>query len=427
LVLGAFFVAYPLTRPTTSRLLLVAFCVTLVVNCFAAAAQVHAPAGTTASMDVLEHAISLLGNPSSNYRQVLLDALAAFPNDADERLQAGIRSFLVRAPEPGDQFKCTADFVRSRARKALLRLRDTLRNEYTGPLEADVCYAVPSALDAARRSGWLDIYGYDFDRVTPEMVLVTSESYREVTAALVTRSHYHLAFRLGDPAVPWSSKDLSLGVTWGHVIRHSIAIVRSTSRLCSSHVETIPAGRVMSSSVSGIDANDLRPPATTVRADLRLDYSSNKLEATMCVASGNRAGRMTSSNGCTVEFLYTTDPDRIIEATFGALSSEVSLVAGVEAHRVLKAPQRGPVIQWTFDRAGQTSERSDISVTARLGEIRVVSTEGEGCVPPLAYLDAKRAGTFDAVTRRALDRQLGRIDPAIVKLRPRFALPAFDR
>jgi hypothetical protein len=193
--------------------------------------QTQTPADKTLTdtLSVLDNAIHLLADPSSDYRKVLLDAVEAFPNDANDTVRADIRTFLMRAPQPGAQFKCSVDFVRSRARTVLLRLRDTLRNEYVGPVEPGICHAVPFALDlirAQRTGGWLDIYGYDFDRVTPEMVLVSRQGYRDVTAALVARSHYHLALQLGDGAVPWSEENISLGLTWGHLIHHSVAIIQ---------------------------------------------------------------------------------------------------------------------------------------------------------------------------------------------------------
>jgi len=62
-------------------------------------------------------------------------------------------------------------------------------------------------------------------------------------------------------------------------------------------------------------------------------------------------------------------------------------------------------------------------VAARLNEIRLVSVEGEWCVSPTAYLEAMRTTVLDPATRQSLDPQLKKIDPAILKLRPRFALP----
>jgi len=395
------------------------------------AAQTATPADKTLTdtLRVLDNAIHLLGDPASNYRKVLLDAVEAFPNDADDKVRTDIQTFLMRAPQPGAEFRCSVDFVRSRARTALLRLRDTLRHDYVGPVEPGICYAVPFALDlirARRAGGWLDIYGYDFDRVTPEMVLISRQGYRDVTAALVARSHYHLAFQLGDGAVPWSSENISLGLTWGHLIHHSIAIIQPTSPLCSSRVETIPMGRMISYSPPLIGGGGFPGrPGTRVWADAVLDYLSNKLEATMCMAAAGPAGGDAVFSGCTVEFLYTTDPDRVIDAVVGDGSSQVSYVRGNGVSDVKDGKQKGPVRQWAF--AGLQPgrlERGDISVTARLNEIQLVSSaEGDGCVSPLAYLEAKRTTALDPVTRRSLDSQLKGIDPVILKLRPRFALP----
>jgi hypothetical protein len=381
----------------------------------------------TDTLRVLDNAIHLLGDPSSNYRKVLLDAVAAFPGNADDKVRGDVRTFLARAPEPGAEFKCSVDFVRSRARKALLRLRDMLRNDYVGPVEPAVCYTVPFALDltqAQRTGGWLDIYGYDFDRVTPEMVLVSREGFRDVTAALVARSHYHLALELGDSAVRLASGSVSLGLTWGHLIHHSIAIIQPTSPLCSAHVETIPSGRTISYSPPRIGGDGSRGrPGTTVSADATLDYSSNKLEATICMAAADHAGRDTVFSGCTVDFLYTTDPDRVIEAVFGELTSQVSYVRGDQTRDVQNGRQRGPVRQWAFGGFQPGGlEGADLSVTARLNEIRLVSTEDDACVSPMAYLEAKRTTVLDPVTRQSLDPQLTRVNPAILKLRPRFAL-----
>ena len=390
------------------------------------AAQSEPPADETLAdtLRVLDNAIHLLGDPSSNYRKVLLDTIATVPGSADDRVRADVRTFLARAPQPGPEFRCSVDFVRSRARKALLRLRDTLRHDYVGPVEPAVCYAVPFALDLTRAQttgGWLDIYGYDFDRVSAEMVLVSAAGYRDVTAALVARSHYHLAFKLGDSTVRLSSESVSLGLTWGHLIHHSIAIIQPASPLCSAHIETIPAGRNISYLPPRIGGDGLPGrPGTTVWADATLDYSSNKLEATMCMAAADSA-RDAVFSGCTVEFLYTTDPDRVIDGVFGELTSQVSYVRGNRTTDVKNGTSRGPIRQWAFGGLQPGNPKSDISVAARLNEIRLVSVEGEWCVSPMAYLEAKRTTVLDAATRRSLDPQLKRIDPAILKLRPRFA------
>ena len=151
------------------------------------------------TLTIIDRSIHLLAAPSSDYRRILLDAIAELPAGADQRASEEIGAFLARAPQPGADFPCSLDFVRSRAHKALIRLGDALRNEYVGAVEPEICYTVPFALDRAHLPAardWLDIYGYDLDRVHPEMVLVNTGGYRDVSFALVTRSHYHLAFNL---------------------------------------------------------------------------------------------------------------------------------------------------------------------------------------------------------------------------------------
>ena len=381
----------------------------------------------TETLRVLDDAIHLLGDPSTDYRKVMVDAIAAFPGNADETARADLRTFLARAPEPGGEFRCSVDFVRSRARKALLRLRDALRHDYVGPVEPAVCYAAPFALDLTRAqasSGWLDIYGYDFDRVSPEMVLIGREAHRDVTAALVARSHYHLALKLGDGAVRLSSDSVSLGLVWGHLIHHSISIIQPASRLCSARVETIPAGRRISYSPPRISGDRVPgQPGTTLRADATLDYSSNKLEATICMTAADPAARETVFSGCAVEFLYTTDPDRVIDGVFGELTGQLSYVRRNRTNDVRNGRPHGPVRQWAFGGLQPGDLKSEVSVVARLNEIRLVSVEDESCVSPIAYLEAKRTTVVDPGTRQSLDAQLKRIDPAIAKLRPRFALP----
>jgi hypothetical protein len=352
------------------------------------------PAVAGDTLSVLDRAIYRLADPSSNYRRVLLDTIAALAANPDDAARVEVRTFLARAPEPGSDFKCSLDFVRARARLALLRIRAALRKDYVGPVEPAVCYTTPYALDVARapaEGGWLDVYGYDFDRVTPEVILVGRDGYRDVTAALVATSHFHLALRLGASTVPVAPDSVSLGLTWRHLIHHSIAIVQPTSSLCAARVETIPSGKTISYSPPRINGSEsLASPETAVRADVTLDYSSNRLEATVCMEAANPSGEAVFSE-CSVEFLHTTDPDWMIEAVLGEVSSQASF-------------------------AGH-------SVTVRLDEITFVSVEDDSCVSPLAYMEARRMRVLHPSTRRSLDPQLERVDPALSKLRPRFAWP----
>jgi hypothetical protein len=391
-------VAKPLIVAAAARVLIAAAVFSSFIGTVALAAgsrQQSREAARAESLLVLDRAIHRLSLPASDFRTVLSDALEDLPADDDGVAASGaMRTFLTRAPEPGAEFRCSPGFIADRARNMLLRLGDTLRKEYVARLEPVVCSTTPYALDLAhaRTSGaWLDIYGYDFDLVNPEMVMVTKDGYRDVTASLVRRSPHHLAFKLGEH-LPWSADVLSLGLTWGHLIHHSIALAQPTSTLCPSRIETL-AERTISVPSHFSGTSSPRSPRSQVTADATLNYSSNKLEATVCTSVADPDDRSIAPGGCSIEFLHTTDPDWIIEGILGDASAEIS----------------SAVWQGT-------------SVEMRLNEIRFLASEDRACVSPTAYLEARRTGAIDAETQRSLDRQIKTIPRAALTMRPRFVL-----
>jgi hypothetical protein len=117
-----------------------------------------------------------------------------------------------------------------------------------------------------------------------------------------------------------------------------------------------------------------------------------------------------TASGCISEFLRTVDDARVIDAVVDSRSSEIAaLPPGTLSVR------RGLVDRWSSNGAGL--------VAARMNRIKLVSREAEGCLSPIAWAEARRTTTFSAATRDALDRQLRKVEPAIVGLRPRFAPP----
>ena len=391
----------------------------------AAARQTSLESGPAETLRVLDGAIHRLSLPASDYRAVLSDALDALPADDDGVAAAGaVRTFLARAPKPGAEFRCSPDFIAGRARNMLMRLGDTLRNEYVARPEPAVCSTTPYALDLphARTTGaWLDIYGYDFDLVNPEMVLVTTSGYRDVTGSLVKRSPFHLALRLGEH-LPWSADVVSLGLTWGHLIHHSIALAQPTSTLCPSRIETVTERTISVSPPRVSGSRSPRSPGSQVTADAALNYSSNQLEATVCMSVADPHNRSMAFGGCSTEFLHTTDPDWIVEGVLGDASADVSYVRGTAQDDVREGTRRGVVREWTFVGFNDTADEQGLSVEIRLNEIKFLASADRACVPPMAYLEARRTGAIDAATKRSLDRQIPTIPAAALTMRPRFVL-----
>ncbi len=342
------------------------------------------------------------------------------PDRAGE-FKSDIRAFLRRAPHPGASYPCSVEFLRVRARAVLIRLRGRLLQDSPFRIEPAVCYAVPYALEPRPvPGGYLDIYGFDFDAGVPQMVLVHRDGYEDVTSAVVEQSDTHM--RLDLARVPFSQTSLSLGLAWNHVIRHSIALIHDRTALCSSRIEAIPGGRTASLTLSRVAEYQMAAAGgeTAIWAEADLDYANNKIEATVCAtADRGRTGRVFSQ--CQVEFLYTTDADRVIEGIVGAISSHVAF------------PRDGPsddtpaskrlVRRWALPASrSDGADNDEVAISAQLGKIRVASTDDRnGCVSPIAYKEAKLTHELSEATMRTLDRELKSVDPLIMTLRPRFA------
>jgi hypothetical protein len=399
-------------------------CVLTLITCVGtpslAGIQFTEPRDTRAvTLRELDNAVRLLGRPGSDYKKILQGTLAGLPPNADERVPTELRRFLARVPQPGPEYQCSEDFTRARAQDVVWRLRDTLLGIQTLAFEPTVCYAIPFAVDLTRAqatSHIVDIYGYDFDAASLQLIVITRDGFVDVTSRLSVKSHTHLTVTVGEGGIPASATNQSLALAWGHVIHYSVPLVGPTTSLCSSKVETITAGKTVSRDAD-VDASNRRHAAAVDVAHLRLDYSSNLLEATLCVTTADAAG-----SGCVTEFLYTTDPDRVIEGVFGPLSSDVLFDDGRRPSNV-RMP-RGPVRQWgTASRRSPHVAADSASVVAQLDEIRIVSSDVDSCISPIAYVEAKRTTAFTTNTRQTLDAQLRTIDRAIVTLRPRFAPP----
>ena len=339
---------------------------------------------------VIDRAIADLIAPKADVAAILRAAISDIPDTDDATVRSDLQAFLERIPRPDADFKCGWGFVRARARELLLRLDATLRREFVRPEAPAVCYALPAALDLASvmAGATLDIYGYDFDRIAPEIVLTSDTGIRDVSAALVKKSHFHLAVDLQHPGLKLGVGHLSIAVAWNHTIHYVVPVVTPASSVCPARVETIPGRDIVVPSHLSTPA----PTNTRYEARLALEYSTNQLEALVCVAARGADGQ-TTPGGCSVQFLETIDSDRLIESVIG------------DEHRTITDVQPS----------------DDTSLALRIESLRVVSSDDNRCVSPIAYLDARRAGAIAADTRRSLDRQLRALAPDVIRSRPRYA------
>jgi hypothetical protein len=369
----------------------------------------------------LDAGIRALTNPSADFRTILRSLPAGLPPGADSSVRLAITRFLNRAP--GSDVQCSADFLRLSARRELLRIKESLLGLHPEPRKPEFCYAAPYAIDVGNPGNTLEIYGYDFDVEPIELFLVNADGYHDVTAAMTLRTHYHLSVRLGKGGVQFATNSQVLGLTWGNLIHHAVALVQPSTSLCASTIQEIPAGKTIAYSPALIrgDRRFAGPPAR-VWAHATVDYRSNAVDVMVCMTVEEPGGDRTTFTGCGSEYVTTIDPDREIEWLFGGLESRASYTPTGRRPAIRDGSDDELVRRWTFSGVGRSpTADADPHITIELKKIRMVTIAPDGCVSPIAFLEAKRAGALSPPTMRRLEAQLTKVDPGILTLRPRFA------
>jgi len=368
-----------------------------------------------ASVVLLERAVNSIDQPRADYAQILRGVAAAWPAGGRNDVKADLETFLTRAPGAGADFKCSPEFVRYRARKELLRLKDVLLDSAPQPAHPEMCYATPFAIDMSRPPASVEIYGYDFDREEFQVLLMDDFGFADITSSVVQRSHYHLSvsFRPGGNGPQLSSKSQRLAVTLSHIIQHAVPVIQSDTLLCDSRVEDVK-GRTVEYDPPAIDrARPFDGSSAEIIANATLDYASNGIDATLCLTAVDRGGAGGAISGCAAQMIYTSGAERVIEQMLGGLHDDVTYLRTAKTSSSMPGLKTGPVDRWTFPLKGPAAIRTR--------KTRVVSTAVGNCISPIAYLEAKAHGALSPETIKRLDPLLKRVPATVKALRPRFA------
>jgi hypothetical protein len=371
---------------------------------------------------VLAEGIHELNDHYADFRAVL----QAMPSrlDANSTLKRDVLRFIGHLPPASADFRCSDDFLRNRARQELIRLQQALSTTAPDRAQPQFCFAMPYVIDAGKAPDAIEIYGFDFDAMPIEMVRVNRGSYEDVSSALTRRSHYHLTLLLGKKGVALRGKTETLGLTWGHLIHNSISVITPKTPLCPSDVTEISIAKPITYSPPAVSGASIAGSALgKALASAVSDYEGNAVYATICMATTSRRDGQATFSGCNREFVATIDTEREIEQLFGRLESQAEYTGGSRT-RDQRGNTREPVSSWRFlDLASRDAPPKAPQVEVTLRPIRVVTTNREDCVSPIAYSEAKREGALGAATIKALDARLRRVDPSLFALRPRFAPP----
>jgi hypothetical protein len=371
---------------------------------------------------VLERGENALASSSVDLRQTLKSVVDGVPPDAPQFVRSDITTFLTRLPESGTEFVCHSEFIRYRARQELQRLQEGLLNTNPQPAEPQFCYAVPFAIDLAQPRATLEIYGSDFDAQPLELFILNADgTFEDVSFTLKKRTHYHFSVDLGPNGVKFSPKSQMLGVAWGHIVRYSVSLIQPSTALCTSQIEEIPASKMITFSPDRIGGGSGLNVGGTATARATLNYESNKVDATVCTLATDSKSDPTFV-GCSVEYVYTTDPDSVIDGVFLQLESRISGLHLHPGQNTFPGKRNGPVTKWVFGIPEvQSIPAADPVMTAELGKIRISSTKLDNCLPAVTYMEARRRHDLASTTTKRLDTQSTSVPKDILKLRPRFA------
>ncbi|MFN8489163.1 MAG: PLAT/LH2 domain-containing protein [Caldilineaceae bacterium] len=171
---------------------------------------------------VLDNGIERLGSESADWRRVLEETRDKLPSE----IRDDVNTVLSRAIETtGVEFRCGGvDFVRTRVRQDLIRIRADLLKQTIPAKEPTFCHVDPPAVDTSRLPPWINIIGYDFDTTPIQVILHYGDQYQDVSEFLQKPTHYHMTLNLGENGVrllPFSSEFI---LKWNNRVISTIGI-----------------------------------------------------------------------------------------------------------------------------------------------------------------------------------------------------------
>lgn len=189
----------------------------------------------------LNDAIDALDRNSASWQAVLQDTTRQLTADAQSTVRNEVSDLLNRSvAATGTELRCNVDFIGSRVRQALVRIRARLLHQAVPPLEPALCHVVPAAVDMAldsSRRNKIEFFGYDFDTTPIKVTMHSKSGTTDVSSKLDRLTHYHMTLNLGANGVPLSSSSDRLTLEWENRPISSIAVIQPATPVCQEKTE----------------------------------------------------------------------------------------------------------------------------------------------------------------------------------------------
>lgn len=373
---------------------------------------------TGATVSTLNGAIDALERNSASWQTVLQDAMAELTEDAQSTVRNELSTLLARSvAATGTELRCNIDFIGTRVRQALQRIRARLLGQELPPPEPALCAVVPPAIDMAlepERRNRLEFFGYDFDTTPITVRLHDQTSTIDVSSHLDRLTHYHMTLNLGANGVPLSSASNRITLEWEGEQISSIPVIQPVTPVCRE--QTVEYARTTYLSFTpphtGMGDREYAGHGPEVWATARWELVGDQVSVRLWMKAQETRSDWTTAEGVRVEPYYTAPPGWRIERVVGDVESSAHYVdTDHNLDRVGGGPS-GPVKEFVFrgDRRGDDAG-TYTGVDVYFNPLTVELVEVGDCTSPSALRALEAAGALAPSTLRRVEALGERITP----------------
>ena len=301
----------------------------------------------------LDNAIDALDRNSSSWQAVLQDTTSKLTKDAQSTVRNEVSDLLNRSvAATGDELRCNMDFIGTRVRQALARIRARLMHQAVPLVEPALCHVVPAAVDMALdpgRRNKLEFFGYDFDTTPIKVTLHDTSRTQDVSAELDRLTHYHMTLNLGANGVPLSKASDKLTLEWQNRPISSIAVIQPATPVCREKIDTYARDTYLSFTpphTRGDKEFAGHGPEVWARANWSSDGTHVKLKLWM--KARETRSDWTTAEGERNETYYTAPPGWRIDSIVSGLESSAHYVDTDHNDDRQGGGPNGPVKEFKF-------------------------------------------------------------------------------
>ncbi len=366
----------------------------------------------------LDNAIDALDRNSSSWQTVLQETTQKLTADAQSTIRTEISNLLNRSvAATGTELRCNMDFIGSRVRQALVRIRARLLHQPIPPVEPALCHVVPAAVDMAldaNRRNKLEFFGYDFDTTPIKVTLQDQSRILDVSSHLDRLTHYHMTLNLGANGVPLSSASNRLTLEWENRPISSIAVIQPATPVCEEKDESVSPRAYLSYTPPHTRGDrEYSGNGPEVWANARLINEGTHIDFRLWMKAKETRSDWTTAEGETIISYYPAPSGyRIDRIVAGYAESSAHYVDTDHNEDRQGGGPNGPVKEFVFrgDRSGDDAG-SYTGVDVYFNPIKVKLVKVADCAPASAIKSLQIKDLISPTTIKRMQPMMFRLQP----------------